>query len=32
VVDAQAPAGNMALADLGAQRLDTIDDLHGLLV
>ena len=32
VVDAQAPAGNVALADLGAQRLDTIDGLHGLLV
>ncbi len=32
VVDAQAPAGNATLADLGAQRLDTIDDLHGLLV
>lgn len=32
VVDADAPAGNRALADLGAQRLDAIDGLHALLV
>jgi predicted Rossmann fold nucleotide-binding protein DprA/Smf involved in DNA uptake len=32
VVDANAPTGNKALADLGAQRLDAIDDLHGFLV
>jgi len=32
VVDAQAPPGNKAPADLGTQRLDTIDDLHWLLV
>jgi hypothetical protein len=32
VVDAQAPPGNKALADLGTQLLDTIDDLHRLVV
>lgn len=32
VADADAPAGNKALADLGAQRLDAIDGLHALLV
>lgn len=32
VVDGNAAAGNRALAELGAQRLDSVDDLSALLV
>ena len=31
LADATAPSGNHALVELGAQRLDTVDDLLALL-